>query len=48
MIPKDSPEAEIRSMLNQKTSKEERFEKAKDKTMAALDEALKRDSFMSH
>jgi hypothetical protein len=48
IIPKDSPEAEIRGMLNQKTSKEERFEKAKDETMAALDEAIKRDSFMSH
>jgi hypothetical protein len=47
LIPKDSPEAQMRSMLNQQTSKEERFEKARHQTLAALDQAIKRDSFIS-
>jgi hypothetical protein len=47
LIPKDSPEAQMRSMLNQQTSKEERFEKARHETLAALDQAIKRDSFIS-
>jgi hypothetical protein len=47
IIPKDSLEAEIMSMLNKQTNKEEHFEKARHETMAALDQAIKRDSFIS-